>query len=243
MPAPSPLRSVFDLARAGNFPSVASNVVAALALSGTLEVPWWRIPDLSLALVAGILLYAGGATLNDVVDAAFDARHRPGRAIPTGVISRQGAAVIGAIELLGGAALLLLGGAQIPAVALLVFLILAYDVLHKRWAGSVLLMAGCRAALGVSLATLPGHAPTPLFWIWVILVFAYIVFLSLLARREYRLAGAQAKQVGRKVGRLLQFIPMVDVLALAALGEIWGALACALAIPLGQVAQRRAASN
>ena len=94
---PSGIRAWFDLARAGNFPSVVSNVVAAAWLSSHVgageHVEWLT---LALAAMGGILIYAGGATLNDVVDADFDAARRPERAIPSGRVGR--------LQALGGAA-------------------------------------------------------------------------------------------------------------------------------------------
>ncbi|HLP08823.1 MAG TPA: UbiA family prenyltransferase, partial [Opitutaceae bacterium] len=98
-----------DLARAGNFPSVASNVLAAFVLSAGAN----RFdPQLFVgALLAGALAYAGGATLNDVADASFDAQHRPERAIPRGAILRRTAAIVGAAQLLAGAAVLVALGA------------------------------------------------------------------------------------------------------------------------------------
>ena len=94
--APPPARSLarawFDLARAGNFPSVASNVLAALVLSSATVTVWPSAGLLALAVVAGCLVYAGGATFNDVADAAFDAKHRPERTIPRKIVTRAGAA-------------------------------------------------------------------------------------------------------------------------------------------------------
>jgi hypothetical protein len=144
-------RAALDLARAGNFPSVASNVLAALVLA---RGGAWPAPaEAALALLAGWLAYAGGATLNDVADAAFDAQHRPGRPIPSGALSRRGAALLGVAELALGLALLALLGAVWFWVVGLAAVILAYDWLHKRWAGSVVLMAGCRILLGLAVAS------------------------------------------------------------------------------------------
>jgi 4-hydroxybenzoate polyprenyltransferase len=232
----------FDLARGGNFPSVLSNVLAALALSTPVAATW---PDAWTGLLAaggGVLAYAGGTTLNDVFDAGFDQRHRPDRAIPSGMISRTLAGWVGAIQLVAGATLLLLLPAAAGLVLGLVACILLYDWLHKRWTGSVVLMAGCRMLLGLALASVPGHAFTPALVSWVILLGGYIVVLSLLARREY-LPGAPKIKLGRQVGRLLAFIPFVDALALLSVGAWPVAIACALAIPLGRLAQRLSASN
>jgi 4-hydroxybenzoate polyprenyltransferase len=219
--APFQLRVWFDLARAGNFPSVASNVLAALVLSCT-EIPCAGFSGtvLAIAILAGCLLYAGGATFNDVFDAGFDARHRPERAIPRGDISRGAAAAVATMEMLAGGVLLVVALGASPAWTLaLVATILAYDWVHKKWIGSVVLMAGCRVLLACALATLPGHGFTRWFLVWVSALFVYIVALSLVARWEY------------------------EPVALLLYGAWIPAMACAVAVPLGRFAQRLAAST
>jgi 4-hydroxybenzoate polyprenyltransferase len=241
-PSDSPLRAWFDLARAGNFPSVASNVLAALVLSGPAGMAWPAGGRLTLAIVTGCLIYAGGATFNDVADAEFDRRHRPERAIPRNVISRAGAAWVAAIEMLLGLGLLLVAGASALWALALAGAILVYDWIHKRWIGSVALMAGCRILLAFTLASLPGQVPGPAFIWWVGALFAYIVSLSLIARWEYQ-PGAPAARLGRAVGPLLAFIPLIDAIALLLVGAWLPAMACAAAVPLGRWAQRLAAST
>ncbi|HUR60555.1 MAG TPA: UbiA family prenyltransferase [Opitutaceae bacterium] len=238
------IRACFDLARAGNFPSVASNVLAALVLSSfPLSAGFPPAGTLAVAILAGCLLYAGGATFNDVFDAGFDARHRPERAIPRGLISRGGAAALATVEMLAGVALLVVMlDASLPWTLALVATILAYDWVHKKWIGSVVLMAGCRVLLACALATRPGHAFTMAFLGWVGALFVYIVTLSLIARWEYK-PGAPAAKIGRSVGRLLAFIPLIDAIALLLVGEWIPAIACAIAVPLGRFAQRLAAST
>lgn len=251
----SPLRACFDLARAGNFPSVVSNVIAALVLSDPAGPVWPSGEVLALAVLAGCLTYAGGATLNDVADTEFDLKHRPERAIPRGVLSRTSAAMIGTLEMLLGLGLLIGSGAAVTWTAALGATILAYDWVHKRWSGSVVLMAGCRALLAIAIASLPGHvAGTPFRW-WVAALFTYIVTLSLIARREYavkRAASASASPnldppraatLGRLVGRLLAFMPLIDALALLVIGAWIPAFVCAMAVPVGRWAQRLAAST
>jgi len=236
------LRPWFDLARAGNFPSVWSNVLAALVLSAPVAGAWPTPSLLLFAALAGTLAYAGGTTLNDAADADFDARHRPERAIPRGLVSRPAALVLGAALLAGGLALLFSLGASPLAGAGLVAAILLYNWLHKRWAGSVVLMAGCRVLLAVTLATLPGRIFTPAFLGWVACLFVYIVVLSLLARREY-VPGAPTEKLGKLVRRLLAFIPFVDAVALLVIGAWLPAACCAAAVPVGKWAQRKAASG
>jgi 4-hydroxybenzoate polyprenyltransferase len=236
-------RAWFDLARAGNFPSVWSNVLAALVLSSAAPHVWPDVRVWLLATLAGTLAYAGGATLNDVADVAFDRRHRPERAIPQGIVAREAAAWAGALQLAAGVALFIVGlhvsaGWAVAMAAVIV----SYDWLHKRWAGSVLLMAGCRALLGLTVATVPGHAFTPALLAWVALLSTYIVVISVLARAEYA-PGSRGEAVGRWVGRLLAFIPLLDAAVLLAVGAWAPALACAAAVPVGRAAQRLAAAT
>ncbi|MCX6951785.1 MAG: UbiA family prenyltransferase [Verrucomicrobia bacterium] len=244
-PAPvprSPARLWLDLARAGNFPSVWSNVLAALVLSSPVAAAWPAPGLLLLAFLAGSLAYAGGTTLNDVFDAGFDRQHRPERAIPRGLISRATAGWVGGLQLALGLGLLVFLGASPLAAAGLAATILLYDWLHKRWAGSVVLMAGCRVMLAVTLATLPGHAMTPAFVGWITALFVYIIVLSILARREYH-PGAPAEKLGKIVRKLLAFIPFVDAAALLVVVAWIPAVCCAVAVPLGRWAQRMAASG
>lgn len=236
------LRVWFDLARAGNFPSVWSNVLAALVLSAPIAAAWPAPELLVLAVLAGSLAYAGGTTLNDVFDAGFDAKHRPERAIPRGLVSRATAGWVGGLQLACGLGLLVFFGASPVAAAGLGVTILLYDWLHKRWAGSVVLMAGCRVMLAVVLATLPGRTMPPVFLGWVGGLFVYIVVLSLLARREYH-PGAPAEKLARIVRKMLAFIPFVDASALLVIGAWLPAMCCAAAVPLGRWAQRKAASS
>ena len=238
----SSFRLWLDLARAGNFPSVWSNVLAALVLSMPVAgawPPWWLI---GLGFLAGSLTYAGGTTLNDVADARFDLQHRPERAIPQGRIKRMLAAWVGSVQLALGLALLVLAGATYYWAIALAAVIVLYDWLHKGWTGSVVLMAGCRVLLAVTVASLPGHGWRPEFLWWVGALFVYIVVLSLLARREYK-PGAPTEKLGRWVRRMLAFIPFVDAIALAAVSAWVPAALCALAVPLGKWAQRKAASG
>src|SRR5687768_7943755 len=164
------VRVWFDLARAGNFPSVASNVLAALILSSPALVSgatWPRGSILALTILAGCLIYAGGATFNDVADAEFDSRHRPNRAIPRGAVTRSTAAWVAGIEMLAGLALLVAMGCSAVWAAALAATILVYDWIHKRWVGSVILMAGCRVLFAITIATLPGHVAGPAFLWWI----------------------------------------------------------------------------
>jgi len=78
--------------------------------------------------VAAVLLYAAGTTLNDYFDAPVDARERPERPIPSGLVSRREAGTLGAL-LIGGVVVAVLSvGSRAGAVAAaLALMILLYD--------------------------------------------------------------------------------------------------------------------
>ena len=146
------------------------------------------------------------------------------------------------LQLAFGLGLLVFLDASPLAAAGLAATILLYDWLHKRWNGSVILMAGCRVMLAVALATLPDHTFTTAFVAWVAGLFGYIVVLSLIARREY-VPGAPAEKLAKQVRNLLALIPFVDALALLATAAWLPAACCVTSVPLGKWAQRKAASS
>lgn len=141
MPALANLRTLLVLGRVSNLPTVWSNVLVGWFLSGgawTAEAAW---------LVVGMsLLYVGGMTLNDAFDAKWDKEHAPMRPIPAGKIALGAVWANGLFQIAVGIALLLLfTSAHWILILALVGSILLYNWLHKKWAGSVLIMGLCRA--------------------------------------------------------------------------------------------------
>jgi 4-hydroxybenzoate polyprenyltransferase len=182
--ARSLLRTHLLLARASNLPTVWSNCVAGwLAGGGGV----WT--DLGALFAGASLLYTGGMYLNDAFDAQFDRQHRPERPIPRGWIQLQEVWAIG-FTLLGSGVLCLFlfpTGTMIFTL-LLSLLILIYDIVHKMFALSPVLMAGCRTLLILVAASIGvngidggkiNHS------VWNALAMGlYVLGLSYLARRE-----------------------------------------------------------
>jgi 4-hydroxybenzoate polyprenyltransferase len=171
-----------ELARISNLPTVWTNTLAAWLLSGGSAA------DLRLLWIAlgASLLYTGGMILNDAADIAFDRQHRPDRPIPSGRIALRWAWRVGLIFLLCGASMMVGRGGANPAVTItLALTILAYDLYHKPWSGSVLLMGACRTLLYLAAASPllanPWSGPALLPGLTL---GAYIVGLSLIARQE-----------------------------------------------------------
>src|SRR5947199_6025840 len=77
-------RTLLDLGRVSNLPTVWSNCLAGWLLGG--GGPAWRF---ALLCFGATCLYVGGMYLNDAFDVEFDREFRRDRPIPSGAISLQ----------------------------------------------------------------------------------------------------------------------------------------------------------
>jgi 4-hydroxybenzoate polyprenyltransferase len=143
---------------------------------------------MAAAILSGSLLYIGGNFFNDWMDAAWDARHRPERALPAGVFRRR---TYGVSALWLGLAGLWAGTLAGPAAGWtagwIALGVIAYTVLHKRTAWAVVFMGLCRGLLvWLGAAALAPDAPqwSPGVALASVAVMVYIIALSLAARRE-----------------------------------------------------------
>ncbi len=150
------------LGRVSNVPTVWTNVVAGAALSGA---------DLSVAMVAGLalafsLFYVGGMYLNDAFDRDIDARQRPERPIPAGLVSSSTVFAMGfGLMAAGWLILVAIGyaadggtGWRGPLVgALLALTIVVYDMWHKANPIGPVIMGLCRMLvyIGAAVAVAP----------------------------------------------------------------------------------------
>lgn len=144
------LRALLELCRISNLPTVWTNVTAAWVIASG-ECRW--SPELAWLLLGGSLIYCAGMILNDTCDVAWDRQYRPERPIPSGRIALRTAQNFGIAGLVAGYLMMVFaGGAGWAMTALLVGAILLYDVYHKPWAGSVIVMGACRTLLYLSTA-------------------------------------------------------------------------------------------
>jgi 4-hydroxybenzoate polyprenyltransferase len=177
------LATALRLGRVSNLPTVWTNVMAGMALGGAALRPSPAIP---IALAVS-LLYVAGMYLNDAFDAAWDARHRPERPIPSGEASRGVVLAVGLALLVAGVATLaVVGGAQ-GAVggAALAALIVVYDAVHKKTVVAPVIMGACRAAAYVAAALAAGVESLQVrLWVGAAMLLAYVVVVSMIARRE-----------------------------------------------------------
>jgi hypothetical protein len=175
-----PLRTLLDLGRVSNLPTVWSNCLAGWWLAGGGN--FWKLPLLLLGVSA---LYTGGMFLNDAFDVDFDQQRRASRPIPSGKISLEAVWRFGWAWLAFGILCLLFVGkiAGVFAVLLAIF-ILIYNATHKFITASPWLMGACRFWVYVIAGTTGTNGLNG--WpVWCGAVLAlYIVGLSYVARRE-----------------------------------------------------------
>lgn len=235
-------RTLLDLGRISNLPTVWTNVLAGAVLSGaSLEAP-----ALLLLGAAASMLYIGGMFLNDAFDRRFDARLRSDRPIPSGRASaagvfRTGFALLAAGVILAGVASWLRGSPleagpsewrALGAAGFLAGLIVFYDAFHKGHPLSAVIMGSCRAALYVLAAVTLGRLGVAVV-AGALVLLAYVVGLTAIARRE-----ATAPRLRGLVGRLIAGICLLDALLIALAGPPAVAAIAALGFPLTLAGQR-----
>ena len=184
-------------ARIANLPSVVSNVW----LGCVLAVAGYHMSDdrqflqhTAVLCVACVFLCLSGNFLNDWADRAWDATHRPERALPRGLFPPRIYLLLAALcGLLGlGAAVAVHPLCLVVALAIMLNIIV-YTWLHKRTAWAVIPMGLCRALLpvmGVLGFAGPENFSTSPAMAWIVLapipagLFCHVAGLSLNARHE-----------------------------------------------------------
>lgn len=204
-------RTLLILGRVSNLPTVWANVAVGWFLSGggwTGEFGW---------IVLGMsLIYVAGMTLNDAFDAAWDRAHAPSRPIPAGRIGRGAVWAVGLLQMVAGVGVLVACTTVSRHLAGdLVIAVLLYNWLHKRWAGSVLIMGLCRALVyigaGSAVAAHTGRIEVPAALLFIAGgVIIYIAGLTLVARREHLAAPGPL----RRLPGLMLMVPVLFPLLL-----------------------------
>ena len=181
------IKTLLTLGRVSNLQTVWMNAIAAIALSsvaadievGTLQV---------LAILFGLsCLYAGGMSFNDYCDRHWDLENQPFRPIPAGNISAQKVLAMSISLFVLGLAFLFQTAASFAAAIGLLSLIVAYDILHKQFASSVLLMASTRLGAYIVAAFAISSSPPSVVFILASIQATYTLLVTLVARYENKL--------------------------------------------------------
>jgi 4-hydroxybenzoate polyprenyltransferase len=177
------------LGRVSNLPTVWTNVAAGAVLSGAPLYPG----AMAALLVALSLFYVGGMYLNDAFDRDIDARERPERPIPSGLVSARTVFSIGFGMLAVGIVLVGVAawggrwagtGRAVASGAALAAAIIYYDVVHKRDRLSPLIMGLCRLLIYVTAAlVVSGRIATPVV-AGAAALLCYLIGLTYVAKQE-----------------------------------------------------------
>lgn len=182
---PVSLNIILTLSRASNLPTVWTNCLAAWIINqGNIHDLQWEV--LGWIILGSSLIYSAGCILNDAFDQKFDAEFNPHRPIPAGKIAPSTVWVIG-LGGMGIGGLMLVFLAECPAlwVLLLVGAVLIYDILHKKWKGTVWIMGSCRTLLWLVAGTAGHNSVLELNTLVLSIILGlYVVGISLFARGE-----------------------------------------------------------
>ena len=172
-------RSYLVLSRVSNVPTVWSNVLAGVVVSGAALV-WSDAMWVSLGVS---LLYVAGMFLNDACDRDADANERPDRPIPAGDVSAREVFTAGFV-IMGLGAAAVTSRASLIWVAALVSAILLYDVRHKRNPLGPVIMGACRGLVYcVAAASVAGFVSTTVLAAGTALA-VYVVGVTEFAKRS-----------------------------------------------------------
>ncbi len=176
------------LGRVSNLPTIWTNTLAGVALAGASPWHWATVP----AMLGLSSAYLGGMFLNDAFDRAIDARERPGRPIPSGLVDANTVFALGFTLLLVAVAALSASASAFgvaPAPAALSGLALAGTIIGYNWSHkgnplSPVTMGLCRlltyvAAGLAATALLPGRLLSA-----AIVSLCYLIGLTYVAKQE-----------------------------------------------------------
>jgi hypothetical protein len=181
------LSTALQLGRVSNLPTVWTNTLAAIVISGGTSTA----AQLVGLLLAMSLAYTGGMYLNDAFDRQIDFKERPERPIPAGKVLTRDVLIAGYGMLLASLAIVSLvsGGTSGNNIALLsaaglVSAIIAYNLWHKGNPFSPLLMGICRMLVYITCALAITQSLSFLVVAAALMSCSYLIGLSYTAKQE-----------------------------------------------------------
>lgn len=174
--------------RPANIVTSVADVLAGIAISGYLaneNLSATYISSILLLSISTIGLYGGGVVFNDVFDAELDKIERPERPVPSGIISKGEASLLGIILFVIGiiAAVIVSMLSGLIAISIIIAA-LVYDKWskHNAFAGpfNMGLCRGLNLLLGISIV-IPGVSA---WWFVAIIPIIYIAAITMISRGE-----------------------------------------------------------
>ena len=150
------LLAYLRLMRPANIVTAVADILAGIAIAGYLSQDNDTYTPILLLILSTIGLYGGGVVMNDVFDADLDAKERPERPIPSGLVRESEGAILGILLLVAGVAVAFQLSTMSGSIALLIALAaLVYDKFgkHHRFLGPINmgLCRGLNLLLGISV--------------------------------------------------------------------------------------------
>jgi len=178
-----------QLGRVSNLPTVWSNVLAGTVLAGGQP---WR-PGTALVMLGVSLLYVGGMYLNDAFDRHIDARERPTRPIPAGLVAANTVFAAGFGLLLAGITVVMMAAVMngpdvvwrsVLASVALAAAIVFYDWNHKGNWLSPFFMGICRVLAYLTAGYAATIAPAGALFAAALVSLCYLIGLTYVAKQE-----------------------------------------------------------
>jgi 4-hydroxybenzoate polyprenyltransferase len=200
--------------RPANVVTSVADVLAGMAIAGYF-MNWsennFYLP-LLLLCISTIGLYSGGIIFNDVFDAELDKVERPERPIPSGLISKNAAAIFGGICFFIG---IFAAGLYSPTSRYIAAAIMIACLTYDKWMKhhSVLgplnmgLCRGLNLMLGISIIT----SSLQTWWFLAIVPIVYIASITMISRGEVH--GGSKKML--YFGGLLYALVIIGILYFA----------------------------
>lgn len=181
------LNTALRLGRVSNLPTIATNAMAGMALTGLAL----SFPALAVSVAAAGLAYTAGMFLNDAFDAPIDAKAQPYRPIPSGLVTRRqvfawGFSLLAASVILFGAAGLWVAGTFWAALAALglALAIVGYNANHKENPLGPVLMGLCRVVVYCAAALVISHTLPAELALGAGMLLAHVMGLTYIAKKE-----------------------------------------------------------
>ncbi len=175
------------LVRPANLLTAVADILAGVAVSGFLHKAYTNYLDLlpvACLCLATVGLYGGGVVFNDVFDASLDKIERPERPIPSGLITKTQAVILGSyLFLLGILAAFTVG----RAAGYIALAIMASALIYNKWGKHLSwgpvnmgLCRGLNLLLGISLIE-----PVLQHYTWLAVIpVIYIAAVTAISRGE-----------------------------------------------------------
>ena len=183
------LKTLLELGRISNLPTVWSNVLAGIVIAGGAI----GLQSTSILIASLSLFYIGGMFLNDAFDTEFDIIERPERPIPSKKITQKIVFIIGFTLLIFGIFLLYIEAltTNVFNLNLILFLgmllstfIIIYNKYHKNNPYSPLIMGLCRISIYfIVSAFFLSYFNIHIFEASIFLL-SYLIGLTYLAKQE-----------------------------------------------------------